>query len=87
VDWALSSDGVALRSRTGFQLTAKKGGERFRPKCCAQHLHVWVGSDIHHLCDKPTSIFERSFHRLPPDVPAREGFQIHSMDLTRVRRA
>ncbi len=66
----------ALRelSRTGL---LKRALEFFVAKCRAQGLYIGVSSDIHHLSDQTVAIPKRSLRRLPPDVLAGEGCQVH----------
>jgi hypothetical protein len=51
--------------------------ELFVTQRCAQCFHVSVSSNIHDLSDQSMTISESALRRLPPDVLAGEGSQVH----------
>lgn len=57
--------------------------ELFIAKRSAQRFHVSMSSDIHDLGNQSAPIAERAFRRLPPDVLASEGCQVHAVILHR----
>ncbi len=56
--------------------------ELFLAKRCAQRFYICVSPEVHHLRNNAMPIPKGYLRRLPPDVFAREGRQVHGGNLT-----